>query len=159
MNTMFGSHTFTYTLTLSNDHITGLKNTYFVLDWFLFFPRARGGKGLSWLLTPSQALNHYEKHVIRRSYVQLLRGRLHTSSSAFFCFFLCVLCMQEIFQLWSLNQAQRRKKQSFRCTTQGGLQNGAPTERFDNLKSFDLRGKIWDPNYTLGLDFLDNDLS
>ena len=43
-------------------------------------------------------------------------------------------------------------------TKQGGLQNGALTEQFDNLKSFNLGGTTWDPNYTPGMDFLDHDL-
>ena len=41
---------------------------------------------------------------------------------------------------------------------QGGLQNGALTEQFDDLKSFNLGGTTWDPNYTPGVDFLDHDL-
>ena len=41
---------------------------------------------------------------------------------------------------------------------QGGLWNGALTEEFDDLKSFNLGGTTWDPNYTQGVDFLDHDL-
>ena len=42
--------------------------------------------------------------------------------------------------------------------SQGGLKNGALTDQFDDLKSFNLGGTTWDPNYTPGVDFLDHDL-
>ena len=42
-------------------------------------------------------------------------------------------------------------------TVQGGLQNGALTEQFEDLKSFHIGSKIRIPDYTQGVDFLDHD--
>ena len=39
-----------------------------------------------------------------------------------------------------------------------GYKNGALTEQFDDLKSFNLGGTTRDPNYTPGVNFLDHDL-
>ena len=42
--------------------------------------------------------------------------------------------------------------------SQGGLQNGALTEQFSDLKSLDIGTKIGDPEYTPQVDFLGHDL-